>query len=385
MSGATLVLEGPVRRIALFRALFLGDLLCATPAFRALRRRFPEAEITLIGLPWAQEFVERLTTIDRLLPFAGYPGINEVPVDEARVAALLAEARATRYDLAIQLHGSGEVSNGFVAALGARATLGYRNGPDQRLTLALPWDDDAHETTRWTDLVACIGATTDTTRLDLPIRPGERARADALLADVASASLPRFGPLVGLHPGAKDPGRRWLVERFAALGDRLVARYGARIVLTGNETERPLTDAVRRAMRAPALDLAGRTDLGAFAAVIGRLDLLITNDTGASHIAAATGTRSVVLFGPTRPSRWAPLDRQRHLPIDALAAGRRASDAPDSADPAEALRLLPLGTVLNAAVAQLSVTSCQLPVSPSGHSRVLADPPAIPALSATDH
>src|SRR5690349_22474426 len=185
MSRPTLLLDGPVRRIALFRALFLGDLLCATPAFRALRHRFPEAGITLIGLPWAQEFVERLPTIDRLLPFAGYPGIDEVPVDEARVAAFLAEARATRYDLAIQLHGSGEVSNGFVAALGARATLGYRNGPDDRLTLSLPWDDDAHETTRWTDLVACVGATTDSARLDLPIGADNWARADGLLAGVA--------------------------------------------------------------------------------------------------------------------------------------------------------------------------------------------------------
>src|SRR4051794_28925155 len=215
MSRPTLVLEGPVRRIALFRALFLGDLLCATPAFRALRRRFPEAEITLIGLPWAQEFVDRLPTIDRLLPFAGYPGINEVPVDEARVAAFLAEARATRYDLAIQMHGSGEVSNGFVADLGARATLGYRHGPDQRLTLSLPWDPDAHETTRWTDLVACVGATTDALRLDLPIRPDEWAHADALLTDLASVSLPGFGPLVGLHVGAKDATRRWPAECFA--------------------------------------------------------------------------------------------------------------------------------------------------------------------------
>jgi ADP-heptose:LPS heptosyltransferase len=374
MNEPTLVLEGPVRRIAIFRALFLGDLLCATPAFRAVRSRFPKAEITLIGLPWARELVDRLPSLDRLLPFAGYPGINEVPVDEARVAAFLDEARATQYDLAIQMHGSGEVSNGFVAALGARATLGYRHGPDHRLTLGLPWDCGAHETTRWTDLVACVGATTDALQLDLPIRPDEWAHADALLTDLASVSLPGFGPLVGLHVGAKDATRRWPAECFAALGDRLAARYGARIILTGSEPERALTAAVRRAMRAPALDLAGRTDLGTFAAIIGRLDLLVSNDTGASHIAAATGTRSVVLFGPSRPAQWAPLDRQRHVPIDALTAGRRAGVVPQMADPADALQRLPLGTVLDAAVEQLAV---------GGERWAISDSERLPAPSAT--
>jgi ADP-heptose:LPS heptosyltransferase len=101
-------------------------------------------------------------------------------------------------------------------------------------------------------------------------------------------------------------------------------------------------------MRAPALDLAGRTDLGRFAAVVGKLDLLITNDTGASHVAAAAGTRSVVLFGRSRPSRWAPLDRDRHQVIDALA---RAAPGTAAAD---ALRLLPLAPVLAAAAAALT-------------------------------
>ena len=95
-------------------------------------------------------------------------------------------------------------------------------------------------------------------------------------------------------------------------------------------------------MRTPPLDLAGATDLGTFAALIARLDLLVTNDTGASHLAAATATRSVVLFGPSRPGRWAPLDGARHRVVDALAA------APPGTDPAAALARLPVETVLAA-------------------------------------
>ena len=103
-------------------------------------------------------------------------------------------------------------------------------------------------------------------------------------------------------------------------------------------------------MRHPALDLAGATDLGAFAAAIARLDLLVTNDTGASHIAAATGTPSAILFGPSRPWQWAPLDRSRHRPVDALEL------AGPAADPSTALGRLPVEPVLAACEEMLDST-----------------------------
>jgi len=83
-----------IRKIVILRALFLGDLLCATPAWHALRQRFPEAEISLIGLPWAKDMVERLPYIDRLLPFPGYPGIPEIEYCAERTEAFLSAVRA---------------------------------------------------------------------------------------------------------------------------------------------------------------------------------------------------------------------------------------------------------------------------------------------------
>ncbi|MCU0491126.1 MAG: glycosyltransferase family 9 protein [Chloroflexaceae bacterium] len=318
-------LQSPITKIAVFRALYLGDLLCAVPAFRALRKLFPQAEISLIGLPWAAELVERLPYLDNLLPFRGYPGLAEVAYDERRSSAFLAEAQATGYDLAIQMHGDGSVSNGFVAALGTRHSLGYRRDPnDSRLSLALPYCDDDHETMRWLRLVGMIGASCDETRLVFPHGRGDSSRAAALLRELP----PGYGPVVGLHVGAKDAARRWPTESFARLGDALAEQLNARIVLTGSPAERPLTEAVRNAMRSPALDLAGASDLGTFAALIARLDLLVTNDTGASHMAAAKGTRSVILFGPSRPQQWAPLDGERHHALDALAHGDGLADLP---------------------------------------------------------
>ncbi len=321
-------------RIAIIQALNLGDLLCTTPALRAIRGHFPAAEITFIGRSWAEDFVARLSTIDRFLPFPGFPGIAESPP-----GAGWAVPQWPRFDLVIQMHGSGEVSNGFVAALGATQSVGFGPPGERRLTTALHWVESEPESLRWLRLAEAIGAAPAGLHVDLPVTPAERTRVAALIG-------PRNEHLViGLHAGASDPSRRWPAESFARLGDRLAEQRQARIVLTGSEQERALTESVHHMMTAAALDLAGMTDLGGLAAVISALDLLITNDTGVSHVAAATRTPSIILFGPSRPERWAPLDRRRHWVIDTTSY----PGAP--ADGAAALQALSVDDVLTACLA----------------------------------
>jgi len=316
------------RRIAIFQALNLGDLLCATPALRAVRHRFPKAQITLIGREWARDLVTRLPSIDRFSAFPGFAGITESPQTDFEQEGL-----TPVYDLAIQMHGSGNESNGYVASLGAERSLGYGLSSDLRLSSVLPWIEDEPEPLRWLRLVAKLGASADSVHLDMPVTSQELQAAATLLG--ARDARPR----IGLHVGASQPGRRWPVEAFAALADQLVQDLDAHIVFTGSESEQELTASVRVLMESPALDLAGKTTIGEFAAAIASLDLLVTNDTSASHIAAATRTRSVVLYGPTRPERWAPLDLTLHHIIDATTLSE-----PGTAGEA-ALRQLPPATV----------------------------------------
>ncbi|MDI3342043.1 MAG: glycosyltransferase family 9 protein [Sphaerobacter sp.] len=300
---------GQPRRVAVLRALHLGDLLLAVPALRALRAGFPQAEITLIGLPWAAAFVERFRHyLDRFVPFGGYPGMGEVPLDPARVERFVADQRAAGYDLVIQMHGNGRTSNACALALGGRVTAGYYVGARPAgLTVAAPYPDDCPEVERNLRLARLLGCPDPGPALEFPLHAADRAEAARLLA-----RLPSGGPLVGIHPGARPPARRWPPERFAAVADHLVDRLGARVLLTGSPEEVETARRVAAAMRASPLVLAGQTSLGGLAALIARLDLFLSNDTGPAHLAAALGTPSVTLFGPADPVRWAPLDRARH-------------------------------------------------------------------------
>ncbi len=335
-----------MKRIAVFRALQLGDLLVAVPAFRALRRRFPDAEITLIGLSWAASFVQRFSCyIDQFVEFVGYPGIDEVPVDAQRTEHFIAEQRAYQYDIALQMHGSGRTSNPFVLALGAPVTVGYyEEETPAGLTIGARYPHDQHEIYRNLNLVALLERIdtevgTDVSRprhypqcqqdaihrslqgvigdevsiytdrrLEFPLFASDYAEADALLR-----SLQQDGKrIIGLHPGARPPARRWPVAYFATVADTLTQQYNAQVVLTGGPSEEQTVQAVVDAMHTSALSLAGKTSLGSLAALISRLDLFISNDTGPSHVACAVDCPSVTLFGPADVRRWAPLDTQRH-------------------------------------------------------------------------
>src|SRR4051794_32653788 len=113
-------------RIGVFRALQLGDMLCAVPALRALRAGAPQARITLMGLPWAAEFAGRFNAyIDDFLPFPGFPGFPEREADVPALLKFLRRAQECEFDLVLQLHGSGQFSNTLVRTMQATRIAGF--------------------------------------------------------------------------------------------------------------------------------------------------------------------------------------------------------------------------------------------------------------------
>ena len=139
------------------------------------------------------------------------------------------------------------------------------------------------------------------------LRDLEIAVAAQLLADAAPGS----GPWVGLSPGAAyGPAKRWPPEHFAAVGRQLVNEFGARLVLLGGREEAPVAQKVKQSLGLPVLNLVGKTDLRQALAVLSLLSLLITNDSGLMHAAAALRVPLVALFGSTDPAATGPFTDQ---------------------------------------------------------------------------
>ncbi|MFL5679425.1 MAG: glycosyltransferase family 9 protein [Chloroflexota bacterium] len=297
-------------RVVVFRALpGLGDFLCAVPSLRALRRARPDVEIALVGLPETAPLAARYGRyIDRFLPFPGFPGLPERRPDVRRIPGFLAAVQSWDFDLAIQLHGAGTVTNQVAALFGARRVAGHypKPGPSPDAALFLPWVEECSEVRRGLRLMAHLGWPSDDERLEFPIDAAADSRLATLIDGAALTT-----PYVVIHPGASTANRRWSAASFAAVADDL-ARGGYRIVLTGTEHERDVTAAVARAMTTPPIDLAGRTKLDTLAAVLRGASVLVCNDTGVSHLAAALRVPSVVVFRDSSVERWAPLDRERH-------------------------------------------------------------------------
>lgn len=297
-------------RVAIFRALQLGDLLCSVPALRALRAAWPNAHITLIGLENAAGFVTRFRDyIDELMIFPGVDGMPEQPPRPEQMPAFFAEARARRFDLAIQLHGSGQQVNEIVDQLGAQATAGFKPSADSAAPspLYMPWPARLPEPVRYTALMEFLGVPVHDLALAFPFTDSDLADCDALLH---SMSLTPHRTVV-VHPGARLESRRWPVERFAAVACRLV-QAGWQVAVTGSEAEQDLTGSMIALAGVPVTDLTARTSLGTLAALLSRCRLLVCNDTGVSHVAAAVGAHSVVIASGSDVARWAPLDKRRH-------------------------------------------------------------------------
>ena len=295
-----MLLDG-VRRIAVLRANKLGDFVLALPALDALRAAYPGAEIVLLGCDWHAELLRgRPGPVDRVVVVPPTRGVREAgPEDPAEVERWVAAMRAERFDLAVQMHGGGRWSNPLVARLGARTTIGMRAPDAPPLDRTLPYAWYHPEVLRLLELVGLAGAAPVTLHPRLSLVDGDRP-----------ALLPP-GPLAALHPGADDVRRCWPAASFAAVGDGLAAA-GATVVVTGSAAERPGVDAVVAAMRHPAVPLAGALSLPELAGLYGRCAVVVANDTGPRHLAAAVGAATVGVYWAGNLVNAGPGTRLRH-------------------------------------------------------------------------
>jgi ADP-heptose:LPS heptosyltransferase len=183
-------------------------------------------------------------------------------------------------------------------------TAGSRAPDAQPLDRTVPYRGHQHEIHRFLEVAALVGAAPVTLEPRLQVTDADRAEAAAVLAGDDR-------PLVVLHPGANDPRRRWPVERLAVIGSVLAGK-GARLAVVGTASERGLVDRLVAGLDGDAANLAGRLGLGGLAGLLEQATLLVGNDSGPRHLAAAVGTATVAVHWWVSLGTYGPLYRARH-------------------------------------------------------------------------
>jgi lipopolysaccharide heptosyltransferase II len=300
-------LDAPPRRVLVLRLERIGDLLMTFGALASLRARLPHAEIDLCVASWNEPLARAMAVADRVDVLDPPWLAREQPgAPWARLRAHARGWRRNRYDLAINLEPDIR-SNLLLWWSGALRRVGYFTGGGGALLTdqaaynpALHTHDNAM---RLVGLAVPDLADTPPVRPRLHVPDAARERARGLLAPAAGAVC------VGIHASGGRPVKQWHLGRFAEVATALGREYGVAIVLTGTLAEAAIVREVEASIPSDVrvLNLCGPGDVLDLAAVLERLDVFVTGDTGPMHLAAAVGTPVVALFGPSVPARYAPL------------------------------------------------------------------------------
>ena len=292
-----------IRRILVREVNWVGDAILTLPALEALKWRYPSAEITVLAKPWVAGLFTGQPAVNRIIEYRP-DGIHRGLRGRLR---LVGEIRREGFDLAVLL------PNSLDAALvpwlaGIPHRIGYRtDGRGLLLTHPIPRpakQGPQHQREYYLDIIRTLGGESRSVP-ELHVTNEVRDATTQFLKDYRIAESDSF---VAVNPGAVYGGaKRWPAERFAAVADSLEKIWGARIVLIGSGQEVPILREVAARMRQPAVLLGGKTDLATLIGLLERAQLLLTNDTGAMHVAAALDTPVLAIFGPTDLTATGPL------------------------------------------------------------------------------
>jgi lipopolysaccharide heptosyltransferase II len=363
-----------VRRVLAVRLDNMGDLLMTTPAMAALAESVAGAHITLLASRSGAALAPHLPPVDEAIafdaPWVKHPGSDdERPLGQAE-CALVDRLAAAEFDAAVIF--TVATQSALPAALLCRmAGIPRRlaHARENPYGLLSDWvvetdavaDGMRHEVQRQLDLVRHVGWTTRDARLRFSA--GESPR-DSARAQLLAAGLHSGERYVVLHVGATAASRRYPAERFGAVAREVACRSGRAVVFVGDGSELALVAEARAAMDSvPSINLAGRLSLGELGAVIGGADLLIGNNSGPMHLAAAMGTPVVTLYALTNPQHtpWQVPARVLNHPV----ACRHCLKSVCPQGTQECLMKVAVPTVVEAALDLLPDTTEAMPAAVS--------------------
>ena len=288
---------------------WIGDAVMTIPALRELRCVFPDAQITLHTRSWAEGIFRDSDLLDAIIPFDESSSNFRTLLEQSRLL------RSKKFDLAVVFPNSYR-SAAMVKLAGIPRRFGYaKEGRGMLLTDAIKipdWKSSRHEVFYYLNLVSEVERRIVGTRRVESTKPGIGLTVAPERVELAKQMLMGHGlepakPTVALGPGSTNSmAKRWPIERFAELSDRIQKECGANIVLLGSKQESDVAGQLQAHAMLPVIDMTGKTDLGEASSILKACDAFVSNDMGLAHLAAAVGTQALVIFGPTDPTTTRP-------------------------------------------------------------------------------
>jgi lipopolysaccharide heptosyltransferase II len=281
----------------------LGDAVLSIPVFAALRERYPAARISVLANPYVQPLYESVPSVDAVVPWpTGRGGARGT-----LLPSLSRRLREEAFDLVIDLNTDGSLESAYLARFGGGGySLGYEGsgrGVFFDHAVAVP-----EEPLPFVDLVlgllAPLGVEPDE---KIPRLAVEEDRVQTIRTELTRAAPSMETPFIGLHPGAHHPTQRWLLGSFAELADRIVASGTGRVVLFAGPHEWDQVLQIHELMRETPIVSPASLALDDLAAWLSVMDLLVCNNSGPLHLAAAVGTPTISFMGPTNAVQWWPV------------------------------------------------------------------------------
>ena len=277
----------------------LGDVVFSTPLARALKKQWPDAELTYLTGTFSRPLAERVPGVNRVLTLPD--GVF------GRLRFLFA-LRHEHFDLALCLHKSWAAAAGLWLTRAARRVGFDWEGNRSFFTDSVPFDLRMHEVRRYLSLLAPLNVEVDGEHCALTLPADARAEAETRLRKLGwdGRPLAALFPGGGANPGTVLLAKRWTLEGFQVLAASL-AKSGFQVLALGGPGEEALGKAVVKGLGKDGLDLCGQTSLPGLLGLLACCSYFVGGDSGPVHFAAALGVPTLTLFGPTEPGQWAPL------------------------------------------------------------------------------
>jgi len=310
-------------------------MILADPALGALRRGFPDARLSVLCVPRALQVLESCPYVDHVFPF-DQQALLSGPLPSrlkrlVRSVGVIARLRMQHFDVVLNLHQLYSTEGAkrirlLLRSIAAKRTYGRntegRGGFYMKSVPDPPMPESVHEVEMNLRVVRLLGIEAPLAEPKFWLSSADRENATGMLP-ASWREKPR--PIVAICAGAEASDKRWRPERFVAVGMELVRRFGARIVLVGGKADLPLLPCLSQLLSTEAVSLIAKASLGELAAVLESCTLIITNDSGPMHIAAAVGTPAVAIFGPGWPGRFGPVG-MRHIVLRSHAISSPCED-----------------------------------------------------------